>query len=280
MDVGEKRKQKILQPVIMNLPEQILRQIFRYLDLISLYVSLRKVCHRMKTYVDRYIGTGGLYLFIRQSGSSVELYGIFRQPSGKSNIYKKLISPMVCNGDVEHKGLPCRAKCPPFQSNSLYQINYFSWNDELVACKNHYCKESRLYQYQFMTDTWNVIFNEVSFCEARYIVQTCKHMRSIYSLEGLCISPIVSAKKHQHLPLINDGTVLKIPPYLVINCHKETGLIQEAICHDGEGFTEFPMGEDSLFNFSVCAKSNRIYLVGGIWKHPYAYGNISSGKRL
>ena len=119
MDVGEKRKQKILQPLIMDLPEQILRQIFLHLDFITLYVSLRKVCHRMKTYVDRYIGTGGLFLFIRQSGSSVELYGIFQQPSGKSNIYKKLISPNVCNGDVKHKGLPCRAKCPPFQSNYI-----------------------------------------------------------------------------------------------------------------------------------------------------------------
>ena len=271
MDAGEKRRKKILQPVIMDLPEQILRQIFLHLDHITLFVSLRNVCQRMKTYVNRYIGKGGLFILIGQSGSPIELYCIFQRSPVKFNIYKKFISPIVCNGDQEHRGSPCGLKCPPFHSNSYsysYQLNYFSWNDELLACKNRYCKDSRLYQYQFMTDTWKVIFNKLSFCETKDPVQTCQHLPPIDLLEGTSFTPVVSIKKHQDLPLSYQGTDLKIPPYLVIDYDKNNDVIYEAKCHDGESVVKFPTAKDSLFNYSVCTKSNRMYLVGGFWKHP------------
>ena len=71
-------KKNLLQPVMMDLPEEILRQIFLYLDFITLFVSLRKVSHRMKMYVYRYIGKGGLFLLIRKPGFPIELYGIFQ----------------------------------------------------------------------------------------------------------------------------------------------------------------------------------------------------------
>ena len=189
MDLREGMKKNLLQPVMMDLPEEILRQIFLYLDFITLFVSLRKVSHRIKMFVNSYIGKGGLFLLIRQPGFPIELFGIFQQPPGKFNNYKKLISPIVCNGDQEHRGLPCGATCPPFHSNSLYQLNYFLWNDELVACTNQYVKDSRLYLYQFMTDTWNVIFREVSFCENNDPGQTCQHLCPINILEGKYLSP-------------------------------------------------------------------------------------------
>ena len=62
---------------------------------------------------------------------------------------------------------------------------------------------------------------------------------------------------------------IKLAKLLKIDYQKENGLIHEAKCHDGEGLIEFPIGRDSLLNFSICSKSNRIYLVGGLWKYPY-----------
>ena len=47
--------------------------------------------------------------------------------------------------------------------------------------------------------------------------------------------------------------------------------IYEAICHDGKGIFTIQIGKDTLFDFSVCKKSNRIHLVGGLRKHPYAH---------
>ena len=256
-------KKKNLQPGMLDLPEQILRQIFSYLDHITLFLSLKEVCPMMKTYVDRYIGTGGIFLLVGEYGSPLELNFIFRRPSGIFDIHRKIISPIVCNSGQEHEGSPCEMGCPPFHRDSFCQLNYSSWKGTIIACPKYCCKNPRLYQYQYLKDTWKVIFKEVSFCEIRirapFPGEVCKHSRPINILEGTFLYP----NQYSRNP------ALKIPPYLEINYHNEKDSIHEAKCHDGEGLIEFPIGKDSLLNFSICSKSNRIYLVGGLWKYPY-----------
>ena len=55
---------------IVTVPEEIMRKIFSYLPFETLYFSLRKVCTKMQSYVDRYIKVGGpTFLVRRQEGS-------------------------------------------------------------------------------------------------------------------------------------------------------------------------------------------------------------------
>ena len=55
---------------IMTVPEEIMRKIFSYLPFETLYFSLRKVCAKMQSYVDRYIKVAGPpFLVRRQEGS-------------------------------------------------------------------------------------------------------------------------------------------------------------------------------------------------------------------
>ena len=104
-------KKKSLQTGMLDLPEQILRQIFSYLDHTTLFLSLKEVCPMMKTHVDHYIGTGGIFLLAGDhiTESPLELHCIFRRPSGMFETYRKFISPFVCNSSQEHAGSPCRA---------------------------------------------------------------------------------------------------------------------------------------------------------------------------
>ena len=46
---------------LMRLPEQTIREIFRYLSFETLYFYLRNVCKKMKCYVDHFIDVGGIF---------------------------------------------------------------------------------------------------------------------------------------------------------------------------------------------------------------------------
>ena len=55
---------------IIKVPEEMMRKIFSYLPFETLYFSLRKVCAKMQSYVDRYIKVAGPpFLVRRQEGS-------------------------------------------------------------------------------------------------------------------------------------------------------------------------------------------------------------------
>ena len=46
---------------LLNLPEEIFRMIFTYLDDKTLFYILRLVCHQLKTLVENYVELGKLY---------------------------------------------------------------------------------------------------------------------------------------------------------------------------------------------------------------------------
>ena len=61
------------RPKLMTLPEEIFREIFRYLYVETLCCSLRKVCRKIQFFVDRYLKVGRTYnLVSRQGGSESE----------------------------------------------------------------------------------------------------------------------------------------------------------------------------------------------------------------
>ena len=46
---------------LIKLPEEIIREIFGYLSFETLYFTLRKVCKKMKCYVDHFTDVGGVF---------------------------------------------------------------------------------------------------------------------------------------------------------------------------------------------------------------------------
>ena len=46
---------------LIKLPEEIIREIFSYLSFETLYFTLRKVCKKMKCYVDHFIDVEGIF---------------------------------------------------------------------------------------------------------------------------------------------------------------------------------------------------------------------------
>ena len=266
MDRREKNVKKVSYAGIMDLPEQILRQIFNYLDLITLYVSLQEVCHEMKIYVSRFIGTGGIFLLIGNPQSPPELLFIFTRPSGKFNVERKSIAPITCDGKRQHFGYLCGNLCPPFQPKSEYGLYYYSWNDSIIACAGEghlMCSADQhpLYQYQFITDSWEIIFRNISFCDPR---PSCQH--PVNFSEGTYLS-------HVNSKSISQNSF----PRLDISINNDTGVVNRAKFCKAKTFIENLKENDDLYNYSVvCSPPNRIYLVGGFWRHQ----KVDGPKRL
>ena len=70
MDKGDKCQVGDSICPIMKVPEETMRKIFSYLPFETLYFSLRNVCTKIQSYVDRYINVGGPSCLVgRKEGS-------------------------------------------------------------------------------------------------------------------------------------------------------------------------------------------------------------------
>ena len=52
------------QTNILDLHEDIFREIFRHLDAGTVYFKIRRLCHKMKVYVDQYIQLAGIFMLV------------------------------------------------------------------------------------------------------------------------------------------------------------------------------------------------------------------------
>ena len=55
MEPPEKNLKNTSIPYLIDLPEQVLRQIFHYIDFETLFVHLQETCQSMKNFVNQYI---------------------------------------------------------------------------------------------------------------------------------------------------------------------------------------------------------------------------------
>ena len=69
-------------PKLMTVPEEILHEIISYLSLETLCSSLRKVCKKIKLYVDHYLKVGRTFHLVgRQEGSESEAIEYIQMPN-------------------------------------------------------------------------------------------------------------------------------------------------------------------------------------------------------
>ena len=77
---------------ILNLPEAIFREIFKRLDLETIY-SMKDVCQQIKHYVDGFLELGGIFMLATGRDVPNEFIHIFKQTNKKPIIYSTLGDP-------------------------------------------------------------------------------------------------------------------------------------------------------------------------------------------
>ena len=257
---------------IMNLPEQILRQIFDHLDFITLFVTLKKVCQKMKNHVNGYIDMdmGGIFLLVEKAEPSYELLCIYRRSSKEMIVRRKTISAISCDPDWERR-------------------SYFSWNETIVCCV-YQRSQHVLYQYHFETDKWEAVYRNVSFCNNISPSRLNQHSHSIILPEGKHFSawflnvPRLS-KNESRVPEIpwkgNETPCLEISPHLEILTQKYTGNIQEVKFCEAGVIIEMPEEIASLRNYTpVCTSPKQIYYVGGFWNADHVYKRMKINESM
>ena len=64
---------------LLDLPENVIRQIFGYLSYEEIYLTLRKTCKLFSKYVDNYIQVGGVFLLVTGANKQGRAHGYYFQ---------------------------------------------------------------------------------------------------------------------------------------------------------------------------------------------------------
>ena len=79
---------------VLDLPEQIFRDIFQYLDFDTIFITIRKVCQKLKRYVDDYKKVVGVFMLMAQKPTMPrKLMFVLQQHNGIKIAWYKQISP-------------------------------------------------------------------------------------------------------------------------------------------------------------------------------------------
>ena len=86
---------------ILGLHENVFREIFRHLEVETVYFTLRLVCQKMKNYVDEYLQLGGIFMLGAGRKNSTEILYVFTKRNKETSIYSKLAAsypyPVSCH---------------------------------------------------------------------------------------------------------------------------------------------------------------------------------------
>ena len=92
MEISRKRlnraKQQILN--ITDLPEQIFRKLFRYLELITIYFTLRSICQKFMGVVDAYVALGGTFIPASRREFPTQILHVFKRDDRSTTIVSRL----------------------------------------------------------------------------------------------------------------------------------------------------------------------------------------------
>ena len=82
---------------ILNLNEEIFQRVFKYLNVETLYFTLRDVCSTIKRYVDNYVKVGGAFILSRGPENTTKMLYLATTKNDITCIHSKTIAPFPYN---------------------------------------------------------------------------------------------------------------------------------------------------------------------------------------
>ena len=176
---------------IMMVPEKTMRKIFRYLPFETLHFSLRNVCKKIQTYVDRYTKVGrAAFLVGRQEGSEYPEIEINQLPKkGFIILQKPLLSfPCECSilqnstildkyGDRRGSILQNDISLDLHGDRRIDKVVYGA-KGETVVCYIYKSLKGWTYRFDLENDTWENImenFTSLKFFEPVHVWNESTH---------------------------------------------------------------------------------------------------------
>ena len=74
---------------ILKLHEDIFREIFGYLEVKTVYFTIRHVCRQIRNYVDGYVKLDGVFMLTAGLRNPTEILYLFTETNGAKFIYSK-----------------------------------------------------------------------------------------------------------------------------------------------------------------------------------------------
>ena len=78
---------------ILELHEVIFRELFRHLQCETVYFTMRRVCRKLKYYVDEYIQLRGMFMIAAGRGNPTQILYLFQQKNNAMSIFSKIAQP-------------------------------------------------------------------------------------------------------------------------------------------------------------------------------------------
>ena len=77
--MAEADKDQICKTTILQLPELVFHEIFKYLDYKTLYFSLRDVCWKMRQHVDCHFDMKGIFMTTGENQSPSKIIFVYKK---------------------------------------------------------------------------------------------------------------------------------------------------------------------------------------------------------
>ena len=151
---------------MLILPEEIIREIFSHLSFETLYFSLRKVCRKMKYFVESYANVGGLFILLSKRNRNCQDNQLIDVIQTSNKAFKINWKNIPCTPDESYYQLRGTKR---YQSCPSEEYFYFTTGDN-IFCLNWHPNKLVLYRYNVLNNNWDL------FSENRYIVK-CKNIR-------------------------------------------------------------------------------------------------------
>ena len=166
-------------PKLMTLPEEILREIFRYLSLETLCCSFRKVCRKIQFFVDSYLKVGRRYHLVgRQGGSESEAIEYNQMASKGIAIIWKPVSYIPYDSFI----LLTDNNWDKYDERVVDKVIYTTLGERIVF---HFCEKGKcmIYRYYPGTDCWKKVFEYFRVFGCICHIEYLHHCAVILSIE-------------------------------------------------------------------------------------------------
>ena len=137
---------------IVQLPEQIFREIFDYLGVKTIFMVVRNVCKKFREYADSYIDVTGIFMMTGDGRDRAEIIYIFNRRAGK------------IDGFCEKASI-----CPVQHSNSplIFTGTRIIGSFDLLVIRDGYCNSECL-MFDLITLKWKLLHVNIPICDKPY----------------------------------------------------------------------------------------------------------------
>ena len=234
---------------LMRLPEETIREIFRYLSFETLYFYLRNVCKKMKCYVDNFIDLGGIFFlegYRRGRIQHSEVIYIIQTKNKQFKIFWRPVSFVPWS--------PVYFKNNKGEEHRCDDEWHYSVIDEKLVCCIHQRHRFLVYQCNIQNGKWSRIAEKHTFFECLDQNEPTKHCHPIVFPED---STVYDENSFYYLPI--DYPFLRLKTESNIN-----GTCEAMFCRFSMTLN-LPNELAPLSNFSVLRVGPQdLIIVGGI----------------